>query len=91
MVSCHPGDRIAGDYIHTDIKTCIIEEPQRSIAWEQSVLDLPLEWGGYILLGPNPLTYNGLKCCLSRAMQIQFSIGNMLIKGRIGITSPGRV
>ena len=45
MVSCHPGDRIAGDYIHTDITTCIIEEPQRSIAWEQSVLDLPLEWG----------------------------------------------
>ena len=29
MGSCHSGDHIAEDHIHTDITTCNIEEPQQ--------------------------------------------------------------
>ena len=30
MGSCYSGDHIAGDYIHTDITACNIEEPQQN-------------------------------------------------------------
>ena len=29
MGSCYSGDHIAGDYLHSDIAACNIEEPQK--------------------------------------------------------------
>ena len=48
MGSCYSGDGIAEDYIHTDITTCNIEEPQQKY-YLGTVRGLK-----HILLDPDP-------------------------------------
>ena len=46
MSSCHSGDHIAGDRIHTDIATCNIEEPQQKYRTGTVNNRLPGKGGG---------------------------------------------